>query len=210
MKKFILPLIAILSFCVSGYSQTDIQKMTDEEIDAAFAQIKETFAESPEEWVFTKVIPAEGHTAIEILNAANEAILSVYSSCKDVIQEFDKDGNKVIGKGYVTSDVRTQSAFIIALYRPLHLVKVEAKDNRYKVTLSIKETQIQCGAQVDANQFGDATVALSYYFPYDRKFKKSLRPICWDLLNFIYTSANKTISDIEKKVATKLSNGDDW
>lgn len=65
-------------------------------------------------------------------------------------------------------------------------------------------------AQVDPNLFGEATVRLSYYFPYDRKFKKNLRPICWDLLNYIYTSANKTISDIEKKVATKLSNGDDW
>ena len=210
MKKIILPIIAILSFCVTGYSQTNIQKMTDAEIDAAFAQIKETFAESPEEWVFTKVIQAEGHSAVDILNAANEALLSVYSSCKDVIQEFDKDGCKVIGKGYVTSDVRTQNAFTIALYRPIHLVKVEAKDNRYKVTLSIKETQIQCGAQVDANQFGNATVALSYYFPYDRNFKKSLRPVCWDLLNFIYTSANGTISEMEKKVSAKLSSGDDW
>lgn len=210
MKKFILPLIAILSFCVSGYAQTNIAKMTDAEIDAAFAQIKETFSENPEEWVFTKVIQAEGHSAGDILNAANEAILSVYSSCKDVIQEFDKDGCKVIGRGYVTSDVRTQNAFTIALYRPIQFVKVEAKDNRYKVTLSVKETQIQCGAQVDANQFGDATVALSYYFPYDRNFKKSLRPVCWDLLNFIYTSANGTISDIEKKVAAKLSSGSDW
>lgn len=210
MKRIILPLLAILSFCIAGYSQTNIPKMSDAEIDAAFAQIKETFSESPEEWVFTKVISADGHNATDILNAANEAILSVYSSCKDVIQEFDKDGCKVIGKGYVTSDVRTQSAFVIALYRPIQIVKIEAKDNRYKVTLTVKETQIQCGGQVDANQFGDATVALSYYFPYDRNFKKSLRPICWDLLNFIYTSANGTISNIEKKVSAQLSSGNDW
>lgn len=210
MKKFFLPLIAIVSFCISGYSQTNILKMSDAEIDAAFAQIKETFSESPEEWVFTKIIQTEGHSAADILNAANEAILSVYSNCKDVIQEFDKDGNKIIAKGYVTSDVRVQSAFIIALYRPLQIVKVEAKDNRYKITLSIRETQVQCGGQVDANLFGDATVSLSYYFPYNRNFKKSLRPISWDLLNFIYTSANDAISSIEKKVSVQLSSANDW
>lgn len=210
MKKLFLLLIAFLTFCASGYSQTKIVKMTDEEIDAAFAQIKETFSESPDEWVFTKVISVEGNTAADILKAANEAVLSVYSNCKDVIQELDKEEFKIVGKGYVTSDVRELNAFTIALYRPLHLLKVEAKDNRYRIVLSVKDIKIQCGAKVDPNLFGDQTVALSYYFPYDRKFKKNFRSMCWDIMNYVYTSANETISAIEKKVSAKLSSDNDW
>ena len=210
MKKLFLLLIAFLAFCILGHSQTKIVKMTDEEIDVAFAQIKETFSESPEEWLFTQVVSAEGNTAVEILNAASEAILSVYSNCKDVIQELDKEEFKVVGKGYVTSDVRELNAFTIALYRPLHLLKVEAKDDRYRIVLSVKDLKIQCGAKVDPNLFGDHAVALSYYFPYDRKFKKSFHPMCWDIMNYVYTSANETISAIEKKISSKLSSDSDW
>ena len=209
LLRLVLILTAVFNCAILG-AQEQIAKLSDSEIDAAFSEIKQNFSESPEEWVFSKVIKQDGKSVDVIFSAAQTVLSTIYPNAKDVIKISDKEAGIIVAKGFLTSSVRTYNAFLIALYRTFQEVKIEVRDGRYKLTLTTKDVQCQCGGKVDPNAFGEATVPLSHYFPYDRDFKKSLRPISWDLIKFVYDAAMSETRQIEQKIAKELSNTEDW
>lgn len=208
-NKILLILTSILINCSALLAQEQIPKLSDAEIDAAFSEIKQNFTESPQEWVFSKVIKVEGKSADDIFVKSKSVLSTINPEVKDAIQTSDKDAGVIVAKVYATSNVRTYSSFIIALYRVLQDIKIEVKEGRYKLTLTTSAVQCQCGGTVDKNAFGDATIPLSYYFPYDRNFKKNMRPIAWDLLKFTYDANVRTMTEIESRIAKELSS-EEW
>lgn len=209
MKKFAL-LFAVLSLCVLSSAQTKIPKLSDEEIAKEFSAIKDNFKESSTEWVFSKVINAEGKKASELYTKALEVLASVYVDAKDVIQSADKEAGVIIGKGFVNSSARALSAFNVCLYRSWQIVKIELKDERYRVSVTTTEYEAQVSGSVSPNFFNGSTLPINKLYPYNEAAEGKGKYFGWDVLKFIYDAGNTTIATLESEMTKKLSVSDDW
>lgn len=211
MKQLFLSLIA-LALPLFAHAQ-DIPRPSVDDIKAEFETLKATFSESPDEWVFSKVVTVEGKKASEIHSAAKSVLASLFAGSKDVVQSDDSQAGVIVGKGYCTSEFRNYSAFVICVYRTWQVVKVECRDGRFKVSVSTSEIQLQAGQKVNKNDFSKAALCKpSVFFPYNpEQDSKMARSVQWDCLKFVYESANKTIEAFEKGVPKHfVSSDDNW
>ena len=85
MMPFIKRFFNVVAICLfiliassnNGFCQNKIERLSIEQIDTEFANIKTTFDESPKEWVFSKVVNIEGHSSDEFYSAAKSVLSSL-------------------------------------------------------------------------------------------------------------------------------------
>lgn len=210
--KHLFVIIAALGLSLGAHAQK-MPRPTAEEVKAEFETLKTTFDESPDEWIFSKVVDVNGKTAQEIYTAAKSVLASLYTGAKDVVQSDDPEAGVLVGKGFCVSDFRTYSGFVISVYRSWQVVKIECRDSRFKVSVSTSEIQFQAGSKVNKNDFsGSALCKPAIFYPYNTQTdSKMRRALDWDCLKFVYSSGNKTVEAVEKGVLKHFSSAsDNW
>jgi hypothetical protein len=88
---------------------------------------------------YEKVIPQIG-TKGSLQSSASRFVAEIYRSANDVIQLNDRESGIIIAKGNfeITNESKQLigNSNVISTRKILHTLKIELKDNRYKVTLS--------------------------------------------------------------------------
>lgn len=112
-------------------------KAISSEILAEFERMKADFTENDNEWVFVKVFDAENQSKDDIFTKALEVLVSLYKDAKEVIQIKDKESGLIVGKGFSDSDIRTINWTTICRNRCWHIIKIEIKDNKFRVTVTV-------------------------------------------------------------------------
>jgi hypothetical protein len=203
MKK-LLTLLACATLIGSVQSQSTSAKILLE-----FEQMKKNFSGDEKEWVFTKTIDAQGKSKDEIYVVALEVLAGMYNSSKDAIQNRDKDAGQIIVKGFVDSEIRKLNWASIARNRVWHLIKIEARDDRYRITLSINTIWNEQGTALGPI-FAGEEYSLSKFYPYWKGCKSKYQEISFNNLKFAYDSSIATMDNIEENIAKKLNEDDNW
>lgn len=206
MKKILL-LIMTISIFGSVYAQKS--KKEERNVISEFEEMKKNFTESNGEWVFSKVIPANKISKDEIYNKALEALSKIYKDSKDVIQNKDKDAGIIIGKGFTDSDIRTINWASICRNRCWHLIKIEAKEGRYRVTITVSSLWNETGADL-RHSFNGTEYQLTNFYPYWKDCKPKHRITSFDNLKFVYESSMAIIDNIENEINKNMIPNDEW
>lgn len=92
-------------------------------------------AKSQEPLAFSKVIEAENKNKTELFIKINDWFAVNYNSANDVIQMADKEAGIIVGKGNMDYSL---GKFTYICYDGIlnYTVKVQFKDNRFKVDIS--------------------------------------------------------------------------
>ena len=206
MKKILL-LIMTISIFGSVYAQKS--KKEERNVISEFEEMKKNFTESNGEWVFSKVIPANKISKDEIYNKALEALSKIYKDSKDVIQNKDKDAGIIIGKGFTDSDIRTINWASICRNRCWHLIKIEVKEGRYRVTITVSSLWNETGADL-RHSFNGKEYQLTNFYPYWKDCKPKHRITSFDNLKFVYESSMAIIDNIENEINKNMIPNDEW
>jgi hypothetical protein len=87
--------------------------------------------------VYSKVVEVEGINKDELWQRVNDYFIYTYRSGKDVIQFQDKENGQIIGRGLF--DTRVRSGLGLYDYDCWHILKVEVRDEKIRITVSLIE-----------------------------------------------------------------------
>ena len=82
---------------------------------------------------FVKVFQADSTSAKDLYTKAEEWFSDTYNSANDVLQVRDKEAGRLIGKGFYNYVITDMVKFEYSLE---HTIKIEAREGRYRVTIS--------------------------------------------------------------------------
>lgn len=92
---------------------------------------------------YQKVIEIPGLSKDEIYHRGESYFIYNYGSGKSVIQSQDKETGILIAKGLYTNVFHAKEAFVVRYVDTWHIVKIEAKDGKARVTLTLNEYDIK-------------------------------------------------------------------
>lgn len=206
MKKILFLIATIFIF---GNISAQKSKKGDRDINSEFEEMKKNFTESESEWIFSKVISVDGVSKDEIYNKAIEALSKMYQDSKDAIQDKDKEAGVIIGKGFTDSSIRTINWASLCRNRCWHLIKIETKDERYKITITINSVWNETRADL-RHPFDGTEYKLSNFYPYWKDCKPKHRITSFDNLRFVYDSSLNIINSLEAEINKNKTHSDDW
>jgi len=97
---------------------------------------------------YQQVVDVDGASADELLSRARAWVAETYRSAQDVIQLDDPSAGRLIARG-----LTEYSVFTVAVY-VRHRLTVEARDGRYRVTVTDFEVQSASGDSASLDPMG--------------------------------------------------------
>ncbi len=92
---------------------------------------------------YQKIVEVPGLSKDEIYQRGESYFIYNYGSGKSVIQSQDKGAGILIAKGLYTDVLQAKEALVVRYVDTWHIVKIEAKDGRARVTLTLTEYDIK-------------------------------------------------------------------
>ncbi|MBP5419197.1 MAG: DUF4468 domain-containing protein [Bacteroidales bacterium] len=168
--------------------------------------------EDGDSWVFSKVITAEGKSAVDIYNKSLETFTELYGDANEVIKQSDKESGIVIGKGFLLSDIYEWNAWNVAVFKVWRIVKIEARDGRYKITVTIRDIDLEYGPKISEHCLHGDAYKLHDFYPYNNEAYKKFHSGHFSLLQTTCFGAQETIDAFAMKINKKLNEQtkDDW
>lgn len=200
-------LIFTIPFVVSA--QKKINEDSYLRINSEFEEMKKNFTESENEWTFQKIVKVDNKTKEDIYQKSLEILAGIYKDSKQVIQNKDKEAGIIIAKGFIDSEVRTINWATICRNRCWHLVKIEVKDNRYRLTITVNGVWNETGSDL-RHPFDGIEYKFKNFYPYWSECKPKLREVSFDNLRFVYNSSLLILTNLEKDINQKLDEDNDW
>jgi hypothetical protein len=200
MKKILFLLVILPTFCFAQ----KYEKLSDEQIDSLFVEMKKDFKETDTGWEFQKIIEVKADKN-DIYNRIVDALANIYNDSKDVIQEKNKEDGIIIAKGFTDSKWREVNWATVVRNRCWHIIKIEIKDGKYRITLKVNGVEYENGTNL---KFGKE-YPLTGMWPYWSECKKKHRWHSFNNLRFVYDSSISVMKEIEDYVKKESSN-DDW
>lgn len=156
--------------------------------------------------VFTKIIEDINGNRDEIYQRALIYFANAYKSANDVIQMKDKDAGTIIGKGIFT--VYESSGLSSETVKCDHTLRIDAKDNRARIVLSVQQYDIHISAISAQSLPTNYKWEITEVYPFTKKRKRGFSKIYEGLCNTV----NTVFSDIEKslKAESSIVNDTDW
>lgn len=157
--------------------------------------------------VYSKVIEAKGVNKDELYKRVLEYFVHNYRSGKDVIQTQDKELGLIIGRGLYDTDIK--SSFLD--YDCYHLISVEVKDERVRVTIILQEYAFK-------NTLASPPVYNAYkiydLYPIKQKTPNHNKNLSGEAFYLSHKKALKTFDDLEKVINKGIlenyDKSDDW
>nr|DAU90390.1 MAG TPA: hypothetical protein [Caudoviricetes sp.]DAY97372.1 MAG TPA: hypothetical protein [Caudoviricetes sp.] len=209
MKKIVCILVLLL-LCAGADAQKRDDKAISSEILAEFERMKADFTENDNEWVFVKVFDAENQSKDDIFTKALEVLVSLYKDAKEVIQIKDKESGLIVGKGFSDSDIRTINWTTICRNRCWHIIKIEIKDNKFRVTVTVSGVEREQDADL-RHPFDGTEYTLRSFYPYWTECKTKFKQVSFDNLRYVYSSSLALIKAVEDGVKKGLNNSsNEW
>jgi hypothetical protein len=208
MKRIILFIVSII-FLGNGYVQGSNNDNKDRDILSEFEEMKKDFSESENEWVFSRIVTVENKSKENIYIKALEVLAEIYNNSKDVIQSEDKEAGVIVGKGFMDSNIRTINWVSICRNRCWHLIKIEAKEGKYRITITVNSVWNETGADL-RNSFDGTEYKLTDFYPYWKGCKPKRQSASFDNLKFVYDSSMSLMDNLEKGINKKLKSSDNW
>lgn len=209
MKRYLL-LLLFAALCIGVNAQKRDDKAISSEIQAEFERMKADFTENDNEWVFVKVFDAENQSKDDIFTKALEVLVSLYKDAKEVIQIKDKEAGLIVGKGFSDSDVRTINWATICRNRCWHIIKIEIKDNKFRITVTVSGVEREQDADL-RHPFDGTEYTLRSFYPYWTGCKTKFKQISFDNLRYVYTSSLDLIKAVEDGVKKGIENSsNEW
>lgn len=193
----------------SIYAQSSKKEDKNRNVLSEFEEMKKNFSESESEWVFSKIVTAENKSKEDIYNKALEVLADIYKDSKDVIQNKDKEAGLIVGKGFIDSDIRTINWASICRNRCWHLIKIEIKEGKYRISITVNSVWNETGADL-RHPFKGTEYKLSNFYPYWKDCKPKHRITSFDNLKFVYDSSMGIIRNLEEEINKKLASNDNW
>lgn len=213
MKRYIISILLLLALsAIPASAIQKVEKLSDEEIAARLEEMRKNFVEDDGSWIFSKVFTVDGNTATDIYGVALETFAEMYGDSKAVIQTSDKEAGIVIGKGAVLSDAYEWTAWIAAIYRAWQIVKIEAREGRYKVTITVNEIEVETGGAVSPECLHGEKEPLFSFYPYNNSVVAKLHKGHYNALSYSYECALRMIDRFGEKINKKLAakEDDNW
>lgn len=207
MRKFVFILIFTIPFIV--FAQKKSKEDIALKIKSEFEEMKKNFTESEDEWIFQKVVEVSNKSKDDIYQKSLEVLANIYKDSKEVIQNKDKEAGVIVGKGIVDSDFRTINWTTVCRNRCWHLVKIDIKDNKYRITLTVNSVFYEAGSDL-RHPFDGTEYGLHKFYPYFTNCKPKLRNVSFDSLRFVYNSSLYILNSLEKEINQKLEESNDW
>jgi hypothetical protein len=208
MKKTLLLIFSTLT--IGSVSAQYVEKgVSDDEMLSRFEGMKADFVENNGEWVFTKIVEVPDKAKDDIYSAVIEVLASVYHDSKEVIQSQDKEAGTIIAKGFVDSDFRTISWVSITRNRCWQIIKLDIRDNRFRMTLAVNSVMTEVGADL-RHPFNGAENSLISYFPYNEDWKSKDRWWSFNNLVFAHDCSLSMLDTLASEINSKLSDNGDW
>lgn len=209
MNKYLL-LLFFAALCINVNAQKKDDKAISSEILAEFEKMKADFTENENEWVFVKVFNVENQSKDDIFTQALEVLVSLYKDANEVIQIKDKEGGLIVGKGFSDSPIREINSWAICRNRCWHIVKIEIKDSKLRVTVTVDGVEREQDAVLQ-HHFNGTEYALKNFYPYWTECKTKFKQVSFDNLRYVYSSSLDLIKAIETGVKKGFQNSsDDW
>lgn len=207
MKKNLLLVLLLSLISLPAISQK-VDKKT-EEILAEFEEMKKNFSESENEWVFTRIISVDSISKDDLYTKCLELLAEFYKDSKDVIQNKDKEAGVIVGKGLFISDYRNINWATIARSQCYHIMKINVKDGRCRISITINSIMLDQGSDL-RNSTGGTEHSLKEFYPYWEKCKPKHRRHSFDNLKFVYDEALAALNYFESKLKTYAPDDDNW
>lgn len=197
MKKFLFVLIGVL-ISFNGMAQK-FEKYTEDEILSRFEEMKKNFTDNNGEWTFERIIEIKG-SKDDIYKAATQSLSEIYIDSKEVIESSDKEIGMIIAKGRIASEFRPFNAAWNVRTIVDQNVKIDIKDNRYRITLKFDRLSYQT-ADINEGQ-------LVNFFPYAQSIKPKYRSRSFEHLETAYDLALSMIDLFEAKIKEALKDSE--
>jgi hypothetical protein len=157
---------------------------------------------------YQKVVDCPEINKTELYKRAMDYFVDNYSDVNSVIQERDVVNGTIIGKGVFKKIQVHNSVLKNSFVDTWHILKVEVKDNRAKITLSL--------TQYDESVRGSEQPDIHYLYPISKQYP--FNPACYqkDLyeqaFNKSQLKAVETIASVERALLAKSSQNknDTW
>lgn len=200
-------LLILFLLCISFSEQLFAQNKTDD-IALEFAEMKKQFIESDDSWTFTRVVEIDNKTKDEIFVKALEVLSSLYKDSKEVVQVKDKDAGLITGKGFSDSPFRTINWATIGRNRCWHFIKIEVKEAKFRVTITVNSLWVEQGADL-RHPFNGDEHKLSEFYPYWKDCKTKHQQVSFNNLKFAYSSVLGIMNAVEKGITDGFKASDD-
>ncbi|HET6558071.1 MAG TPA: DUF4468 domain-containing protein [Prolixibacteraceae bacterium] len=198
MKKIILLLafIPIISF-----SQTKKTKVLLSEIEGQWKLDENNCL------FYQEIVELPGLDKSSLFQRAENYFIYTYSSGKDVIQTKDKETGIIIGKGY-WYDLFTGVSIGSFNYSASHILRIDAKDGKARITLTVKDYHIHWEGDNMVRDY-DNPINSIYPINYESSVKN------WDAKVFysIHYKCKKIIEELSRNLkddAVKSAGSDNW
>jgi hypothetical protein len=130
-------IIILFSFIsVSAFSQSDETKKLLASIEGQW-QLDENGNVT-----YQKIVDSLNLTKTEIYNRAMDYFVYNYGDANSVIQNKDVENGIIIGKGIFKSVHTTNAVFLFYKVDTWHILKVEAKDGKARITVSMTQIDL--------------------------------------------------------------------
>jgi len=210
MKKIFLLLLALM-YGEMLYAQDDMYADAWQK-----KSIKDMLTEIDGKWkldennnvTYTRIVDAEGLSKEEIFTRVTNYFTYNYGSGKSVIQTQDKEAGLIVGKGIY--GIQTESSFSTSRLDTWHILRVDVKDGKARIILSLTEYERMSRA---GNTIPTAfTSRISHEYPINKNGSSKR-----EMTEAFYKSHNravKTLDALEKAIkegtTSKLLENEEW
>lgn len=173
-------------------------------VSATFAQsTEETEAELKAQLdkngnlTFKCIIDSLNMSKDELYQRVYDYFVYTYGDAQEVFQKTDKEAGIIIGKGIYASITPT-----IWRCDAWHITRVDIKDNRIRILISILKYKIGGGQ-------GDREFLISNVYPFSDRTYGMTRNMWLKIHNHAHMKANANIAGIRKAVTEGMTNNED-
>jgi len=114
----------------------------------------------------TRIIEVDSASKDDLFNRAQEYFTYNYGDGESVIQINDRETGRIVGKG-IYREIASTAGLYMVLIDTWHILKIEAKDGRARVTVTLTEFIEDMTAY--GGDSSDDTFMISKYYPFTEK-----------------------------------------
>jgi hypothetical protein len=195
MKKIFIffCLLPFISFSQSQKTTNLLEEIRgkyshDESGDVTYQKVIDV-PETPKEALFTR---------------AETYIAMAYKDANSVIQSRDKEAGIIIGKG-IYADVFKYQGIFTAYCSFSHVIRIDCKDNKTRIVISLTELKEKRVANGDASYFD---FQMSEIYPFN--WNGSEKNITGQAFYYAHKRVLENIAEIEKALLNKNQISTDW
>jgi len=199
MKKTTLLLFILFLFNAS-YSQNKETTRLLESIEGKWKQDEKKYI------TYQEIVEIPNISKDILFSRAENYFAYTYKDANSVIQVNNKESGTLIGKG-IFPDVYSKGGLILTIVSVKHILKIECKENKVRVTLSLTDYDIKI---VSTQGTEHSSNAIYKYYPIDKK--GMAKNNYGQAFYYSHKTAIQTIDEIVKSLKgdSLENNNDDW